>query len=240
MKKENIPFLIIGVLLGFIGGFVLANQINRSSAVNAAATQTSSLPTGPMAAPTADSLNHGSIPNNSGMLPDVQKKIEKAKNEPDNFEAQIAAGEMFAKIQRFDKSLEYFERANNIKPDDYQALVLLGNANFDMNKYEESEKWYVKALEKKPDDIAVRTDLGLSFFLRERPDFDRAIKEYKLSLEKDPNHEKTLQNLSAAYNAKGDKQAYEETLARLEKVNPQNPAIRRMRGENQQEQKPIQ
>ncbi len=110
-------------------------------------------------------------------------------------------------------------------------LVHLGNANFDGEHYEEAEKWYVAALAKKPDDVNVRTDLGLTFVFRSPPNFDRAIQEFNRSLEKDPNHIQTLQNLTVAYNKKGDTAKARATLARLESVDPGNSAIKQLRSE---------
>ena len=78
----------------------------------------------------------------------------------------------------------------------------LGNAYFDLEKYEEAEKWYTSALSKKDDDVNVRTDLGLTFIFRDKPNYDRAIQEFRRSLELDPNHPETLQNLTVAYTKK--------------------------------------
>ena len=54
------------------------------------------------------------------MLPEVSDTLDAAKNEPNNFEAQIKAGDMYAKIQKFDTAAEFYEKANQVKPDDYR------------------------------------------------------------------------------------------------------------------------
>ncbi len=159
----------------------------------------------------------------------MAEAIEKADKNPDDFAAQINAGEMFGRINNFEKALTYFERANKIKPDDYQTIVILGNFNYELKKFEEAQKWYEKALSKKSDDFSVRTDLGLTFFMREPKDIDRAIKEYKTSLSINPNHEPTLQNLAVAYAELKDSKGLQETLAKLEKVNPNNQIIQKLK-----------
>ena len=68
---------------------------------------------------------------------------------------------------------------------------------------------------------------------RTPPDFDRAIKEYRRSLEKDPNHEQTLHNLVIAYTKKGQAKEAQEMIERLEKVNPNNADLPRMRSQLQ-------
>jgi len=215
VNKQVILFTIIGILVGFTGGFFLANSINRNAAMKA---QTVSNPNLPAA-------NQPLFVNQSGAIPQVTEAIERAKNEPENFEAQYAAGNMYYQIDRFDEAVKYYANANRILPDHYLTLVRLGNSSYGLGKYEDAEKWYGEALKIKPDDVDVRTDFGTTFFLREPKDFDRAIKEYKISLEINPKHEVTLQNLCAVYLEKRDKQNLQETLARLEQVNPQNPKI---------------
>ncbi len=213
MNKTAITYGILGIVIGLAVGFFGANYLNRNAATETGISS-ANLPAG---AP--------QVQNPTGQLADVQKVLDLAKNEPDNFDAQIEAGEMYAQIERFDKALEFYERAQKIKPDDFQANVKLGNAFFDAKQFEKAEEFYAKAIVIDPKDPNVRTDLGLTYFLREPSDPDRAIAEYKKSLEIDSNHELTLQNLLAALKEKGDKDELAKTLAKLKEVNPNNPVI---------------
>jgi tetratricopeptide (TPR) repeat protein len=127
MTKENALFGIVGLLIGLIVGFIFANSVNKSAS---GVGVSQSLPANASAGqPTAN-------------VPEVQAAIEKAKAEPQNFDAQIAAGDLYYKIQRFDGAVELYGRANQINPDDYYVMVQLGNANFEVAKYEEAEEWY--------------------------------------------------------------------------------------------------
>ncbi len=218
MNKDNILFTIIGLLAGLIIGFMATNSFNRNSLMS----QNSQ----PLSAPNAPIMNQQ---NQTAAMPAVAEALKVADDNPDNFEAQVKVGEMFARINNFEKAISYFEKALKIKPDDYQTLVILGNLNFDGQKLEVAQKWYEQALVKKPDDVSVRTDLGLTFFLREPKDTNRAIKEYKTSLSINPNHELTLQNLAVAYAEIKDQKGLQETLAKLEKVNPQNQIIQKLK-----------
>lgn len=221
MSKENFLFGIIGLLLGCIIGFMFANSVNQSAVKPVVATinPNAAIPPG-----------HPEIGSNTGaMQPQVQAAIEKAKAEPDNFEAQMKAAEMYYQIQRFDGAIEFLKQANKLKPDDYETIVNLGNSYFDASQYEEAEKWYSAALAKKADDVSVRTDLGLTFIFRQPPNYDRAVQEFLRSLEKDPNHPQTLQNLTVAYTKKGDAAKAKETLARLETLDATNSAVPKLR-----------
>ena len=228
MNKENILFGVVGLLAGLIIGFMFANSVNQGANVTATSAgkpQSNSLPPG-----------HPDVPGGAdpagqsqAMSPAIQAAIDKAKNEPENFDAQLKAAEVYYQIQRFDGAIEYLTRANKLKPDDYGVIVQMGNANFDAEKYPEAEKWYAAALAKKADDVNVRTDLGLTFVFREPPNYDRAIQEFRKSLETDPNHIQTLQNLTVAYSKKGDAANAKATLTKLESVDPSNPAIAKLR-----------
>jgi tetratricopeptide (TPR) repeat protein len=220
MNKENLLFAIIGLLAGLIIGFVATNNLNRNSTpAQSALPNTTGAPANPQGAPGGQ----------NAAMPGVAEAIEKADAEPQNFDLQIKAGEMFARINNFERALPYFERANKIKPDDYRLIVILGNTNFDLNKFEAAQTWYETALKKDDKDVNVRTDLGLTYFLRTPKDIERAIKEYKAALAIKPDFELALQNLAVAYREKNDAAGLTETLAALEKVNPSNPVIQRLK-----------
>jgi tetratricopeptide (TPR) repeat protein len=221
MNKTNILTGIIGIFAGFFIGFTLANNLNRSALqttaaappISAAAASNSELP-----------ANHPQL-NPGQPLPEVAAALKTADTQPQDFNAQMSAGDLYYKIEKFDDAAKYYERAARLRPDSVPAMVKTGNANFDGNHYETAEKWYTAALAKNPDDADVRTDLGLTFYLRTPPDLDRAVKEYKTALDKNPNHELALQNLIVALNDKGDTQSSKEATIRLAKLNPNNPLI---------------
>lgn len=221
MTKENFLFVIIGILGGFIGGFMFANNVNQSGVKPIATTMNSNSAIPP---------GHPEVSGNSGgMQPQVQAAIDKAKAEPNNFEAQIKAAEMYYQIQKFDSAIEFLKVANKIKPDDYETIVNLGNSYFDAQKYEDAEKFYSAALAKKAEDVNVRTDLGLTYIFRATPNFERAIQEFNKVLEKEPNHPQALQNLTVAYTKKGDGAKAKDTLSKLESLDATNPSVAKLR-----------
>jgi Flp pilus assembly protein TadD len=66
---------------------------------------------------------------------------------------------------------------------------------------------------------------------REPANYDRAIQEFKRSLEVDPNHAQTLQNLTVAYTKKGDAANASATLAKLSAADKSNPAIAKLQSD---------
>ena len=228
MNKENVLFSIVGVLVGFIVGFVFANTANRAGlatqpgAAAGVAQQVEGLPEG-----------HPPV-DPSQMRPRVDEAalrdaLKLADEQADNFAAQSNAAGLSAQAGRYEDAARYYERASRLKPDDYETLVALGNTLFDAEKLAEAAPWYEKALAKNPKDVNVRTDLGLTFLLREQPQYERAIAEFRRSLEVEPAHPQTLQNLTVAYTRKGDLAAAEATLAKLKTAAPQSPALEQLR-----------
>ena len=234
MKKDNIMAAVLGLVVGLVMGFVGANSINKSAyeKPSAPAATTAGSSSNPALPPDHPPLgtSTGSEQPTGAPLPQVTAAIEKAKSEPQNYEAQMTAADLYYQIQRFDEAAKFYEAAVKLKPGETEPVIKAGNAYFDAEKYEQAEKWYLQALEKDPKNINVRTDLGLTFFLRSPRNIDRAIKEYKTSLAIDPNHEITLQNLALAYVENGDKESLRATIEKLKKVNPNNPAVTKIEG----------
>lgn len=222
MNKNNILFIITGLLLGLIIGFIAANSAFRNS-------MTPMSPTAAIPVQTNANVPAGH-PNINGQqsatpLPEIQPAIDKAKANPNDFEAQIKVAELYNQAEKYEESAEYLKIANKLKPDHYQTIVNLGNVGFDGGNFAEAEKWYLAALAVKKDDTNVRTDLGLTYVFREKPDYGKAIGEFNTVLGLNPNHIQALQNLTVAYLRNGDKTNAKETLAKLEITDPANLAI---------------
>lgn len=233
MQKGNITFGVVGLVVGLIVGFMFANSVNYSDGQQISPPVTSSGTQSGNPGLPADHPPLGTSSGNSsqaGPIPEVMASIEKAKQEPQNFEAQMTAADLYYQIRRFEDAAKYYEIANRLKPGDNEAQIKAGNAYFDAEKYEEAEKWYLLALEKDSKNINVINDLGLTFYLRTPRDVDRAIKEYKKALDIEPQHEITLQNLYLAYAEKGDTDNLAKTLELLKKVNPNNPVLTKAAG----------
>jgi tetratricopeptide (TPR) repeat protein len=230
MTRDNIFFSIIALLLGLIIGFVTANSINRSWAppAQAAAAGSQALPPGHPPVPAGAAAADQPDPR---AMEAVMAAVSLARNEPGNFEAQMKAAEASYNIQRYEQAIEFLKRADQLRPDNYDVIVALGNSYFDAESYEEAEKWYAAALVQKPDEVNIRTDLGLTFMFRKSPDLDRAVQEFRRSLEINPNHMQTLQNMTVALTRSGRAEEAQAALDRLESVNPNNTALQTLRGD---------
>lgn len=221
-------YFLIGagcLVIGFFIGFFVSNNINRGANLQPELSQTH-----PEAPFLSQQTQVASVKEPNGtMMPDVSQTLEKAQKEPENFDAQIKAGNMYVQIQRADKAAEFFNKAAALKPTEYEKIVQLGNSFFDIGEFEKAESFYSQALEKNPNDISARTDLGITFVERKNPDYDRAIKEFQASLQLNPKHEPTLYNLAIAYFKKGDSANAQKYLTKLEQANPNSQLIGRLK-----------
>ena len=127
MNKENVLLGIIGLLLGCIGGFVLATTLNNRGFTPT--TNVSAAPGGgpqglPPNHPAVDQGGAGSDPNaaSTGQPPEIAAKIKAAKDDPANFDAQMEAAKLFYQIQRYPDAIGYLQKAVAIKPKDFDAL----------------------------------------------------------------------------------------------------------------------
>jgi|SRR5437868_3598155 len=179
MSRENLLFAIIGILLGFIVGFIFASSMSQKTVSQQAMASAQSLPP-----------DHPPVGGQNGGDPqktfqEVQASLEKARKEPQNFDAQIKAAQLYYQVQRYDQSIEFLLKANQIKPTDYDTVVTLGMVNLDAGHYDQAEKWYQAAMKMKSDDVMVLS--GLAAARLEKGDA-KAAEDAIAKLEKvDPN-----------------------------------------------------
>src|SRR6267378_3454662 len=167
MIRDNLLFAIIGVLLGFIVGFIFSSSMNQKygPGAPAAVSTAQNLPADHPPVQGADAQNPQAI------FAQVQASMKKAREEPTNFDAQVDAAKLEYQIQRYDQAVEFLLKANQLKPDDYDL----------------AEKWYKIALARKPDDVGVLA--GLAFMHLQKGDANAAEKAIA-NLEKvDPSNQ---------------------------------------------------
>jgi Flp pilus assembly protein TadD len=183
MNKDNLMFAIIGLLLGFIIGFMVHSVLS----------QRESAPRGPMQQTQSMPPNHppvsGDQPGDAGqqMLASVQTAMKQARENPNDFDAQVTAAKLEYQIQRYDQAIEYLLAANKLKPTDFGTLGMLGVANMDAGHFEAAEKWYRAALLKKPDDMPVLD--GLCAVLLSKGDANAAAEAINKLARLDPTNQ---------------------------------------------------
>lgn len=229
-KKDKLLHLVGGLVFGLVVGFLVTNWLNASAG-------TAALPGGQAAAPATGAMPPDHPPVEGGdpgagaqaAMPEVQEKLKKAEDNPQDYEAQLEAWMMFYRIKNYDKALTYAQRAYQLKPDDFDSVVILANTQFDVGSYAEAKPLYEKAVGMKPDEIDVRTDLGTTYF--RLGDTNKALATFRESLKLNPKHEQTLHNMAFVAIQTGDYATAEDSLNKLAQVNPQNQNLAMLRQE---------
>jgi tetratricopeptide (TPR) repeat protein len=240
MNTKAVWLSILAVAISFIGGFLLANALNKSE-LETLRSENNRLKTAQTDA--ARSENELTLSDE-----EIRRKIGEADADPGNLSLQKNLGialYRYASMQKNQALLpecaRLLNRAYEKNPADMDVVVTLGHLYYDIgyfNKDNESfnraRVFYQKALSQKPNDIEVRTDYGLTYFLQNPPEYDKAVVEFQKSLQKDPKHEKTLQFMVQALLKQGKTQEAENYLARLKEIDPKTPDLSEFQTNNAQ------
>jgi tetratricopeptide (TPR) repeat protein len=157
MTRENILFAIIGILLGFIVGFMLASSMSQRTAMQQATASGSTMPADH---PPIGSAQGSGTPDPAAIRERVTASIQKARDEPKNFDAQIEAADLYYQIGRYNEAIDFLLKANQLRPTDYRTVTLLGMVNLDARNYDTAEKWYRAAIKMRSDDVMVLSGLA--------------------------------------------------------------------------------
>ncbi len=231
MNTKVITAAILGTIAGLIGGFMLANGLNRAeiTELKSQADQRSAAPgaTGT----TADGMN---------ISPEeIKAKVAEADASPQNFAFQKGLGTALYRYGTLKRDAEVvveaarlLERATALDPKDYDVIVALGNSYFDIGYFKKdsanlkkSREVYARALAIKPTDADVISDLALSYYLDEPADLDRSVAEFGKALKANPKHERSLQYLTQTYMRQSNFEDASKTLEQLKAANPKNETI---------------
>lgn len=231
MNKKIFWLSILAVIVSFVGGFLVANALNRQD----------------LAALRQEIENlkkaQAEVERNKQEMTlsdeEIGQRIAEADKSPNNIPFQknlgLALYNYASMRQNADLLKEVSRLVNRVyaaDPNDYTAIVTLGNINFDLGYFNKSDEnlkkareFYQKALRQKPEDADVITDLGLTYFLAEPPESDRAVAEFEKSLQINPKSEKTLQAIVQVLNSQEKTAEAEKYIARLKEINPDNEAL---------------
>ena len=235
MKNKLLWLSILGIILSFVGGFLLANALNKNELGKLRSE---------MAKDETDMAATEAAGDETTLsAEEIKQRIAEADQNPTNYQFQKELGLALYKYgaMKRDTALlvevaRLLARVNQNDPDDYDILVNLGNVHFDIayidkknEEFAKAREFYEAALTKKPEDVEVRTDLGLTYFLANPSETEKAIGEFEKSLKLDPNHQKTLQVIAQAFITEKRKTEAREYIDRLEAVNPKNPFVKEMK-----------
>lgn len=249
--RTKIIYAALGLIAGLVIGFTITNELNRRD-IEVLRAQVAQARSGTATAIASE--NAAAAPPDSSATDDddaprltreeVKTAVARADEKASDVYQQRYLGQMLYlyasqtdDAETLSDAARLLERAHTLDPKNYETLVLLGNALFDLGnkgdaaKFVEARKYYALALKQQSADTNVRTDYGLTFFLARPSEPARAIEEYRKSLQTNPRHEITWQNLVAALIAINKLDEAEDALAQLKNVNAANQIIARLQAQ---------
>ncbi|MDT5158275.1 MAG: hypothetical protein QOH51_2632 [Acidobacteriota bacterium] len=256
----------LGLVLGFVVGFALANGINRqeqdklraevaglraSGAANDGAASESTAGGGEQAKTQKARDDEGSFPTLSDEQ--LKKAVGQADAAPGDVELQKKVGQALY-VYAWKKSnssilpevARILKRAYELDPKDFNTSLMTGDAYFliarnggDTRQLAAARKFYEAALVTKPDDVEARTKLGMTYYYDSPSDPQRAIREYRRAIQSDPRHEMPLQNLAAALIETGNLDEAGKRLDELEKLDSSNSELSNLRAQLEQKRNAV-
>jgi tetratricopeptide (TPR) repeat protein len=249
----------VGIVLGFVVGFALANGINRQeqdklraevAGLRAGGAASGSAPNDGAAGGRAQTQQAGDDEDSFPTLTDEQlkKAVAQADAAPGDVELQRKVGQALyvyawkkGNTSILPEVARILKRAHELDPKDFNTSMMTGDAHFliarnggDTKQLADARKLYEAALVSKPDDVEARTKLGMTYFYDSPSDPQRAIREYRRALQTDARQEMPLQSLATALIETGNLEEAAKRLDELEKTNPSNRDLANLRAQLEQ------
>jgi Flp pilus assembly protein TadD len=217
VNTNKYVIVLIGLALGFVISFFLTQNYNKS---NASPGASPSQPGMPGAA--------GGAGGQQAMMGQVQQIVEKARNSPNDFQAQVEAAKVFNQVGRVAETADYLKKAYAIDQTRFNELGaagFLGQYYFEQKNYSEAETWFNRAIKADPNEADLYVALAETYVQRDPPQPDQAIAQLQQALKVDSKSGHALGHLVEAYALKRDARAAEDALKRLKETEPSNQRI---------------
>ncbi len=193
MNKDQLQFLLSGILFGFLAGYTIAYAV-REPRVKAVAAPV----------PAAGNMGMGSVIGSPAPQPEAAA--------PGGPGGEAMMQKVFAEVAVLKTAIEK-------NPKDADSLNRLGNIYHDVGKFPEAVDYYKKVIAIRPADVDARTDLGIC--LREMGKPEEAIKQFRTSLSYNADHWQTWLNLGVvSLFDKNDYRTAAEAFGKVEALNP--------------------
>jgi Flp pilus assembly protein TadD len=210
VNRDNLLFATIGILVGFITGYL----VHEVMATRQPPRLTPEL--------RAQIVVPGGEQGGGGPAPEGDAGAAPAANEGQAGPAAGAAGAGGGApaMQAIQELKAYVEK----NPNNADAVRQLANLNFEIRNWKRAQELYRHYLELKPGDPDVMTDLGTAY--RATKEFDKALELFQQVHKAAPDHWKSYFNevVVLAFDLKKPDEA-KAPLAKLQQMQPGNQAV---------------
>ena len=150
-NRDGVRGLIVGLLLGAVVGFFLANLVSRGSAVSTAVVAPAGTAPAPAAAPSQE----------------IQSRIfateQMVQKDPNNTEAWIALGNDYFDDHKPQQAVDAYAKALALKPDNADVLTDQGVMYRDLKAYDKAIANFEKAQKINPKHVQSLYNIGVVY-----------------------------------------------------------------------------
>src|SRR5262245_17701626 len=153
--RSSAALIIVGLLLGLVSGFKIANSQYRSQQ--------------------GESLKRdiAQATKRFGPQAEISAIIEKAKANPNDAEAQLEAASQFLQINRVQEALPFLEQARKVDPNDRRVIAFIGVTSFMMGQYDQAIEFLKRSREQGVNSPFV-TRFLIESYIKTRKNLDEA------------------------------------------------------------------
>ena len=140
MSRDHALFLVIGLLAGFLGGYVLQEELaarQPQRIVAGAAAGTAGLNPS-SASPGAPGGASGAPPASMAPMAEIQRLKERIETNPEDGQAILELANLNFDIQNWPRAIELYERLLVLRPNDPDVLTDLGICLRAQKKYDDA------------------------------------------------------------------------------------------------------
>lgn len=173
MNKDNLLFAVVGILLGFVSGYLLfeamaARQPPRlGTAGGGAANPMAQQPTGPQDAPAAG----------GAAMPQIQELQARLQQNPNDTDAIRTLANLNFDIQNWQRAQELYSRYLEIRPNDPDVMVDLGVTHRELGRFTDALDLFQQVQQQNPNhwQSYYNEVVVLAFDLKRFDEADRAL-----------------------------------------------------------------
>lgn len=220
MNKENVLFAAVGLLFGFISGYLMHEVMMARQPLRRLAGEGGTVSAGPGAGGAAEGAGGPGQPFAADPGP---ASPSVSTPDPGGTAAGPGAGPGAmppAAMAEVQKLREYVAT----HPKDADAVLKLANLNFDINNWARARDLYAQYLGLRDPDPDVLTDLGSCY--RQLRDFDKALEQVRRAEQVSPKHWKSLflETVILGFDL-NQPDAADKAFARLQAAAPGQPEV---------------
>lgn len=210
LNKDNLLYALVGILIGFVSGYLLFEAMSLRQPSRFAAGQVP-----PGAVPPTGAMGQGNTGGTGG---------PGAPGGPPAGDPMAGAGggPAMAEIQQLRARVEQ-------NPNDAEAVLQLAYMNFQIQDWLRAQALFEQYLKLRPDDPNATTDLGISYLQTNQ--FEKAVEVFRQARRIAPDHWQAYFNEVIGLASAGRMDEAAQVMAELQKLQPSNPDVQRLGAE---------